>query len=228
MTRKRFAPVAPAQHNLPSHTHSDRDRPMSSAVSSTSLTPPATTIAFLAAALNGMRLVSGRSGRLDLFADRLVRAASEPTLAIAMEHLLRAADVSADDLPPQLTSCMLAIAHSPDGLRVLRWWREQAKLVTLLAATKDASARDAALAGIVLPTAVGSGTAVVRGAFDITVRAVCETPLAHGGDGKAGNATLFRRMHVLSDCGAVLHLPYYAGNAVRGQREFRVGLVDPR
>jgi len=40
-----------------------------------------TTVDFLSAALAAMRLESGRSGRLDLFADRLVKSASEPTLA---------------------------------------------------------------------------------------------------------------------------------------------------
>lgn len=51
----------------------------------------------------------------------------------------------------------------------------------------------------------------------ITLRVECQAPLAHGADSKAGNATLFRRLPVLTEAGETLHLPYYSGNAVRGQ-----------
>jgi len=55
------------------------------------------------------------------------------------------------------------------------------------------------------------------GTFAIPIRVTCLSPLAHGADAKAGNATLFRRMPVLSTTGDVLTLPYYSGNAIRGQ-----------
>lgn len=176
----------------------------------------ATTIDFLSAALGAMRLESGRSGKLDLFADRLVKSASEPTLASAAEHLLRSIDASTDDIFPPLAARMMAVANGADGPRILRWWREQAKLATLIAATKDEELRQAAIAEVQLPAALSSGRAVVRGEYKIGMHAVCETPLAHGADGKAGNATIFRRMQVLTDTGT-LHLPYYSGNAIRGQ-----------
>ena len=182
-----------------------------------------TCIEFLSAALGAMRLESGRSGRLDLFADRLVKSASEPTLAAAMEHLLRAIDASTDDIFPPLAARMIAVANSSDGPRLLRWWREQAKLVTLVAATKDPEARAAALAEVQLPATAQAGRAVPRGEYKIGIHVACETPLAHGADQKAGNATLFRRMDVLTAEGT-LSLPYYAGNALRGQ--MRVVLAD--
>lgn len=175
-----------------------------------------TAIDFLSSALAAMRLESGRGSRLDLFADRLVKASSEPALPAAMEHLLRAIDASTDDIHPPLAARMLAVANGPDGPRLLRWWREQAKLVTLIAATRDEEVRKAALAEIELPATLAEGRAVLRGDYKISLRASCETPLAHGADGKAGNATIFRRMDVLTDAGT-LHLPYYAGNALRGQ-----------
>jgi hypothetical protein len=174
-----------------------------------------TTIEFLSAVLAASDM-QGSRGRLDTFADRLVKSASEPNLARAMEHLLRAVNASTDSLHPPLVSRMVAIAGGPDGPRILRWWREQAKLVTLLAGTRDQSVVEEALATVTLPDARTGGAATPRGAFPIALRARCEAPLSHGSDGKAGNATLFRRMQVLTD-GGVLELPYYAGNALRGQ-----------
>ena len=53
-----------------------------------------TTIDFLSAALRAMRLESGRSGKHDLFADRLVKSASEPTAAVLEQR--RASGVRGD------------------------------------------------------------------------------------------------------------------------------------
>lgn len=174
-----------------------------------------TCIEFLASVLAASDM-GGSRGRLDTFADRLVKAASEPTLPSAIEHLLRAVNASGDAIHPPLATQMIGIAHSNDGPRILRWWREQAKLVTMLAGTRDKKLLEETLAVIELPAAEITGVAVPRGKFPITIRATCETPLAHGSDGKAGNATLFRRMQVLVDGGSI-SLPYYSGNAIRGQ-----------
>lgn len=174
-----------------------------------------TCIDFLSQALAAADM-GGARGRLDTFADRLVKAASEPALPAAMEHLLRSINASTDALHPPLAVKMLGIAHGPDGPRVLRWWREQAKMVALLAGTRDAQLVADTLQSIELPAAEISGVATTRGKFPITMRATLESPLAHGADQKAGNATIFRRMQVLVDGGSIT-LPYYSGNALRGQ-----------
>lgn len=175
-----------------------------------------TSIAFLGAVLNAMQIQPAGRGRLDFFADRLVKCASAPTLSGAIEHLLRSVDAQTDKVFPPLASHMAAVANGPDGARVLRWWREQARLVTLIAATQDQEARDAAIAELQLPASDRQGRASPRGQFKVALRVALETPLAHGSDEKTGNATLFRRMQVLAEEGGVLHLPYYAGNALRG------------
>lgn len=174
-----------------------------------------TTIEFLSATIAASS-VPGHRGLLDTFADRLVKASSEPTLTSAIESLLRAVQASIDSVHPPLAARMVQVATGPDGPRVLRWWRDQAKLVTLLAATRDQAIVASTLASIVLPDAEQSGAATPRGAFPVTLRGVCESALAHGADTKAGNATVFRRMQVLTD-GGVRSLPYYAGNAIRGR-----------
>lgn len=52
---------------------------------------------------------------------------------------------------------------------------------------------------------------------DIPLEITCLSPLAHGSDSKSGNATLFRRMEVMGKKGSIMSLPFYAGNALRGQ-----------
>jgi hypothetical protein len=61
------------------------------------------------------------------------------------------------------------------------------------------------------------GTAYPMSKYEIDIKITCNAPLSHGADVKAGNATMFRRMQVLSTTGNVLSLPFYAGNALRGQ-----------
>lgn len=172
-------------------------------------------VEFLSQALASADM-GGHRGLLDTFADRLVKASSEPTLHAAMEHLLRSINANSDAIHPPLAVQMIGIAHGPEGRRILRWWREQAKLVALLAGTRDKQLVNDTLASIELPAAEITGRAVPRGTFPITIRAALESPLAHGADQKAGNATIFRRMHVLVD-GGTISLPYYSGNALRGQ-----------
>lgn len=174
------------------------------------------TISFLKNCLAAADLQGSRF-YLDVFTDRLTKAASEATLSGAMEQLLRNINASAEKLHPPLAAQMMRLAASPDGPRILRWLREQTRLAVMLAACKDQAVVEDALASVMLPEAGGEGAAAVRGAFQIGLRATCESPLAHGADGKAGNATLFRRIQVIAANGEVLRLPYYAGNAVRGQ-----------
>ena len=175
-----------------------------------------TTITFLSNVFRAS-CIDGERGRLDIFADRLVKASSESTLAGAMESLMRSVNVSVDKMFPPAAAAMVRLAASSDALCVLRWIREQAKLVTMLSATNDAALLDDALAELQLPESGETGSAVVRQPYAIPIRATCETPLVHGADGKAGNATLFRRIDVLATNGAHMVLPYYSGNAVRGQ-----------
>lgn len=176
------------------------------------------TVAFLRDVLNRMRLKTGR-GRLDVFSDRLLKASSQPTLLGALEQLLRSVDASVDDLDCIVFSNMMQVIASEEASGILRWFREQPKIVTMLAAVDP---RDTAfsecISAVKLPK-FGDSTSVasIRTPYAVKLEAICESPLAHGADAKAGNATLFRRMHVLTASNDVLHLPFYSGNAVRGQ-----------
>lgn len=56
-----------------------------------------------------------------------------------------------------------------------------------------------------------------RMAPEIPIKVTTHAPLSHGGDEKAGNATLFRRAVCRANNGGLLAVPYYAANAFRGQ-----------
>jgi len=52
---------------------------------------------------------------------------------------------------------------------------------------------------------------------DIPIEIKLLTPLHHGSDIKAGNASLFRRTKIMAENGGIIEMPYYAGNAFRGR-----------
>lgn len=154
----------------------------------------------------------------DFFASRLVQACTESTLLDMAERLAKTLDVTVDYVGGKRTVAFMAAASSPDAPAILQWIRNHTRIAAMIAALRDDDDYRDALASIELPTvADASGTAPPRGTFEVTISATLQSPLAHGGDNKAGNATLFRRGQVLSTTGKVLDLPFYAGNALRGQ-----------
>lgn len=175
-----------------------------------------TMIVFLRQAYGAMR-VEGSRYKLDIFSDRIAKACSAPTLARAMEYLLHGINADVAKIDPKVAAQAMAVAQSDKANAVLRWLREHGKIAAMLVTINDANVLlDEALQGIDLPEAK-TGQAAKRLAFEVTIKATCQAPLAHGAEGKAGNATLFRRIGVLATNGVALELPYYAGNAVRGQ-----------
>ena len=140
-----------------------------------------TTIAFVRSAWRAANIDGSRS-KIDIYVDRLTRAASESTLARAMESFMQSINASAAKLDPDVVARMVAVASGPDAPRVLRWLREQPKLVSMLAYTKDDELLADALRDLELPPAAGAGSGVPRRPYKIELTATCETPLAHGAE----------------------------------------------
>lgn len=162
--------------------------------------------------------MGGSRYKPDMFADRLARAASEATLERCCEHLLKACNAAGERLYTPAVVRMIGVANSSEAPRILRWLRENPKLAAALACTRhDDPGLAEVVDSITLPEASATGAAAPRGDFGIGIRATLHAPMAHGADGKAGNATIFRRIRVLTTTGDTLELPYYSGNAVRGQ-----------
>lgn len=154
---------------------------------------------------------------LDVLADRIRQASVEPTLMAFGQQLINLLDATPSELRGEAVRDFIALANGPQGPSVLRWVRDNHTLFSVLCASKFDDA-DQAIAAIELPPVDATpDQALARRPYHIGIRAECLTPLSHGSDQKGGNATLFRRMDVLGRNGGLLRLPYYAGNAIRGQ-----------
>ncbi|MCK5615013.1 hypothetical protein KAR91_74815 [Candidatus Pacearchaeota archaeon] len=155
---------------------------------------------------------------MDFFSDRIRQAVTEVTLLKAIERLCNLTSVEITYIGKDRMLNFIKAASLPRSNDILNWLREYPNIAAMIAFMDGNDARDAVeQIEMSVSKKKTPGTAILRKAFDINVVATCTTPLAHGGDTKAGNASLFRRMDVLSDTNYVLNLPYYAGNAIRGQ-----------
>lgn len=172
----------------------------------------------MVAAIQTHSRLKSKRGFLDVFADRVRQAATEPTLLMFGEKLMALVDAAVGDIPEATVVAYLRVATAPEATAVLSWMGTYPRIVTMIAALQTAEERDEALASVELMPGPSSGGHVpARAEFDIGITTHCLSPLAHGADCKAGNATLFRRMSVMTSTGAVAALPFYAGNAIRGQ-----------
>ena len=181
--------------------------------------PPLTiTLEFLRAVYLAADLEGSRSKK-DIFGDRLMRAAAEPTLEKFCEAILRLARVDSARFHSDFFQAVLPVVVSPDAPRVLAWLQASNKLATaILTIQTGGQAFADAINAIQLPEASAmSDHANVRTSFDVGMQVRLLAPLGHGSDNKAGNATLFRRIKVRGVGGSILDLPYYSGNALRGQ-----------
>jgi len=152
-------------------------------------------------------------------ADRIVRAVSQPTLVDAVERLAQSMDASVEYVGGKRLAAFMSEATGPKAQAILAWMRTHPKFVAMLATMKDDGDLTDAIDAIELPEIDSSDQSTVGDtpAYDVALTVECLSGLAHGGDQKAGNATLFRRRSVITASGRHLHLPVYAGNALRGQ-----------
>ncbi|MDP2402172.1 MAG: hypothetical protein Q8M66_09345 [Actinomycetota bacterium] len=153
----------------------------------------------------------------DFVSDKFVQLSNEPTMLSFFDKFCQIMDTSIDAMHPEQRREMIGAITCPESVSVLNWIRKYPKVAGLLTTIgKWEDQKDACDAITVEPYDKKSGNATPQPKFDIGVKLTTLSPLAHGGDTKAGNATLFRRMQVMTD-GGVVSLPYYAGNAFRGQ-----------
>jgi hypothetical protein len=173
------------------------------------------TIEMIASIRRASKIKVGRNFS-DFFADRIKQAATEQTLAKFAERLCVMVDTSVGELYPDVVKNFFFFAGSDDATYVLQWLRDYPSIAGMLVSIKHDERKDIVSTIVVDKKTDGGGQAIKRRPFDIKLTAECTTPLAHGGDTKAGNATLFRRMQILSSTGDTISLPFYAGNSIRG------------
>lgn len=150
------------------------------------------------------------------FTDRLKRASAESKLSGFCETLIRLTQPDQQEVNNHAMVAMVHVASSEFAMRVLFWIRNTSNIIVALALEKNLNL-EPVLEGIKLPEDNSLGTALPRRGFDIELKIKMEAPLEHGADTKCGNSTMFRRINVCSTDGGTLHLPYYSGNALRGQ-----------
>ena len=155
----------------------------------------------------------------DFFTDRIRQATTETTLLSAIDRLCKMQNASIGIIDKEKAAKFIKAANNEKSHIILNWLRDQYKIAGMICFIKDESEKNEVINSIELieTVKIEPGKAIQRRLFDIEIEIECSAPLVHGGDEKSGNATLFRRMDVLSDTGYKLSLPYYAGNAFRGQ-----------
>ena len=157
-------------------------------------------------------------GIADFLADRIIQAGTEPTLLAATEKLARLMDSDIGELHTNAGLDFLKVQNSVDAPAILEWLRSYPRIAAMIACLpKIEQVREACEQIIVEDPKQSGGVALPQGDFEIGIKLTTLSPLAHGSDMKAGNATLFRRMQVLSDKKTILNLPFYSGNAIRGE-----------
>lgn len=156
-------------------------------------------------------------GFADFFADRIKIATTEATLTGAVERLAGLVNCQIEYIGGAKTADFMACTGADDATAVLGWLRAYPRIAAMICMLKDEEDYKASLEQIVITSIETSGIALAAPAYDLPITITCLSPLSHGSDTKSGNATIFRRMQVLSNTGSVLNLPFYAGNALRGQ-----------
>jgi hypothetical protein len=153
----------------------------------------------------------------DFFADKIARALSEPNLMAFGDRLVSIVEASREMLSGETVKGFLLVANSPEAPRILSWLRKYHQIAAILTIMKKEDYEESIQSIEVQMASSESGVVSAVPEYTIPITMECLSPLSHGAETKAGNATLFRRMQVLSDENSVLELPFYAGNAFRGQ-----------
>lgn len=153
----------------------------------------------------------------EFIADKIIQASSESTLLAVVEKLAKLLDSDMGKIYATSGVDFLMIQKT-DGLKYLNWLRQYPRIAAMIICLPKWSDIEVACEQIDVEAIEDiGGQALPQGDFDISINFTTMAPLSHGSDQKAGNATLFRRMQVLSDKGSLLNLPFYAGNAIRGE-----------
>jgi hypothetical protein len=153
----------------------------------------------------------------DFFADRIYQAAIEPTMIGMIERLIKSVDASIGFIGSDVISAFMQSSNTTESQDVLAWIRKYPRMAAMIVALKKGD-YEAAIEEIQIQPTTNDNSVVTRvPSYDIPIQATLLSPLSHGGDLKLGNTTLFRRRQVVTETGRILELPFYSGNAIRGQ-----------
>jgi hypothetical protein len=155
-------------------------------------------------------------GFTDFLADKIKQAATEKNLFAFFERLCVLLNTQVQFVEEAALKSFLNVPSAQKKI-ILRWLRQNNKLVAMIANMRNEADIKEAIEQIEIDESADGDYVLNISKFEIPIMIICLSPLAHGADMKAGNATLFRRMQVKSQNGNILSLPFYAGNAIRGE-----------
>lgn len=159
-------------------------------------------------------------GFSDFLSDKIKQASTEKNLFLFFEKLCMLLNTNIDFVQNNIFVNFVCIPDD-DKKILLRWIRTNPKLCAMLANLKDESGEiNSILEGVDIDTSSFGDNFADKDlykSYDVPILVTTQAPLAHGADTKSGNATLFRRMQVISANGNILTLPFYAGNSFRGK-----------
>ena len=164
----------------------------------------------------------------DYLADQLAKAAGRAALLSAMESLAGSLQSDVEYVKNDLKMAFMRVINEPDAPAVLAWLRKNTKAAAMLLTLKNDDDFMAAISQIDIAGHADLGTARKIAQPEIPMTLLCLSELAHGGDQKAGNSTLFRRVEILSTTDQVLTLPQVSANSFRGilRRELAVDWLE--
>jgi len=161
--------------------------------------------------------ITGKGNFDDFFAGRITHAASCSTLMDMIEFLSKSVGASIEYTKSSCVAEFIQCAEAPNAQAVILWLREHPKIAAMLARMKDEEYESTIPMISIEEIGVSDDSTISSGlTFDLPITMELLSPLAHGGDTKSGNATLFRRCQVITSTGKIMSLPFYAGNALRG------------
>lgn len=152
----------------------------------------------------------------DYLQDQLLKISNRPSLLSAVESLSESLQADTDGTAQEIKLDFLRVLNAPDANAVLTWIRKHRDIAAMMLTIKDRQDFEDAVAQIEITGGHEVGTARKRATPEIPLRILCLSELSHGGDQKAGNSTIFRRVEVLSTTEQVLTLPQVSGNSFRG------------
>jgi len=162
----------------------------------------------------------------DYLADQLVKASGRASLLSAVETLAESVQADVEYVGNAIKMDFMRVINTNDAPAVLAWLRKNPKIAAMLLTLKEKGGDefDTALAGIDITGIADLGVSRPRAVPSIPMTLLCLSELSHGGDQKAGNSTLFRRVEILSTTDNVLTLPQVSANSFRGifRRELAV------
>lgn len=157
----------------------------------------------------------------DFFADRILQASTESTLMDAMERLSKSVNVTIGYVKKDKVTNFIKFVSSPEASTVLKWIRRHPKLTAMIIMLKENADYQSAISDLEISEETihdnGSLADPKKYIYKIPITVELLSPLSHGADIKAGNATLFRRKQIITSSGAIKEMPFYGGNALRGK-----------